>query len=1023
MKILKLCIREPVIAIVLSLLLCVLGLGAFFRLDMRYLPKLTIPIVTISTSYDGASAALMESNVTTLLEGQLASINGIEYMSSSSSTSSSSITIQFKMGGDFNEEVNQVRDKVSAARAEDAWPADAKPPAINIGMNDPPLMYLSFTDKSKNDNDIRDYLINNVAPQLRQVTGVAAANAKGGSTYAMRIWLNPEEMTALGITVQDVETALSSQNIDISGGSIRGPTRSYSIVSNTRLKNPQQFENIILKQSSAGTVKLSDIANVSFMSSSFDIAPMRVNGQDAIMLQIVPLQGVNPIQLDSKVRKELQTIQQHLPAGMKMQTLYDSSNFLKGSVNDTFKTIAEAIILVIIVVFLFLGSLRAAIIPIITIPVSLIGVFALIYIFGFSINVMSLLAIVLAIGLVVDDAIVMLENIHRHIEKGMTPVSAAIQGSSEIASAVIAMALTLVVVYAPIGFVQGFTAKLFQEFAFTLAGAVVISGFVALTLSPMMCSRILQSGVKSKFAHAIDSFFDAFSNSYKKLLNMVLTHRNIIIVILLIVAVLGGVLFHSLSSEFVPREDQGFFTVNITAPTGSSLQYTDKYTRQIEQLLLKTSGVAFTITMGSASSPTIIVQLKSWQQRDQSPQQIVNLLNPQLAKIPGVDASATLPDVIVYGLDNSDISLHIETTGSYNDLIQPVYKIMAQLRIYPGLENVKTNLKFDSQQYSITINRDLAAELGVNIADIKETLATMMGGKHLTDVESGSTSYQVLLQMQKQDIQSFDAINKLYVRAAGKDGNPGSMIPLSSLVKLTPIIGQSSLSHFNRMRSANITAELAPGYYESDAINYINNMVPEYLKANMTTSYSGKAQQFMDSSGTMGGILVLSFIFIYLVLAAQFRSFIDPFIVILAVPLSIVGGLFALKVTGGTLSLYSNIGIVTLVGLISKHGILITQFINDLRHDGIEMSQAIIDGAATRLRPILMTTAAMVFGTLPLALSTGPGSVGRHEIGWVIVGGLCFGTFFSLFVVPMAYSYLGRYKKSHKFVAPVDSSD
>ena len=631
---------------------------------------------------------------------------------------------------------------------------------------------------------------------------------------------------------------------------------------------------------------------------------------------------------------------------------------------------------------------------------------------------MSLLAIVLAIGLVVDDAIVMLENIHRHIEQGMSPMSAAIQGSSEITSAVIAMALTLVVVYAPIGFVQGFTAKLFQEFAFTLAGAVVISGFVALTLSPMMCSRILKLEIKSRFAQIIDRVFEVISSGYKNILTKVLAHRNIVIIGLVVVAILGGILYHGLASEFLPREDLGFFTVNITAPTGSSLQYTDKYTQQIEKILLKTPGVAYTITMGSASSPSIIVQLKSWQQRSQTPQQMVNTLNPVLNKIPGVDASASTPDVIVYGKDNSDISLHIETTGAYDDLIQPVYKLMTQLRKYPGLDNVKTNLKFDSQQYSITINRDLAAELGVNIQDIQETLATMMGGKHLTDVQSGSTSYQVLLQMQKQDIQSFDAINKLYVRAAGKNGNPGSMVPLSSLVKLTPIVGQGSLAHFNRMRSANITADLAPGYYESDAINYINSILPNYLQAGMTTSYSGKSQQFMDSGGTMGGILMLSFIFIYLVLAAQFRSFIDPFIVILAVPLSIVGGLFALKVTGGTLNLYSNIGVVTLVGLISKHGILITQFINDLRHDGIEMSQAIIEGAATRLRPILMTTAAMVFGTLPLALSSGPGSVGRHEIGWVIVGGLCFGTFFSLFVVPMAYSYLGLYKKSRKFQSP-----
>ena len=499
-----------------------------------------------------------------------------------------------------------------------------------------------------------------------------------------------------------------------------------------------------------------------------------------------------------------------------------------------------------------------------------------------------------------------------------------------------------------------------------------------------------------------------------------LHYRGFIVLALLVIAGAGYGLFNALNAEFIPQEDYGVMHININAPVGSNMAYTDRYTKEIDAIVKKIPAVKGFTSQVDMSSAVIRVVMKPWRQRQLSTQQVIAKLNPRLAKIPGVTAFASVPDVVDYGEKGSDLTLNFMTTGSYKELLIPMNKLIQILKQYPGLLNVQSNLKFNSQQYAVTINRDLAATLGVNIQDIADTIHAMMSGIHWTDVQSGSRSYEVLLQMRRQDLKNFNAIKQLYVSGTGVGSTAtvtapaatANMIPLSSLIKLTPQIGQGTLHHFDRMRSGSITASLAPGYTESQVIKFINSKVPGVLNSKTRFSYSGKAAQFIESSGSMTGILVLAFVFIYLVLSAQFGSFIDPLIVLLAVPLSIVGALFSLWLGGGTFNLYSQIGIVTLVGMISKHGILITQFINDLRRQGMAMSDAIIEGAKIRLRPVLMTTSAMVFGTLPLALATGPGSVGRHQIGWVIVGGLLFGTFFSLIVVPIAYSFIGVLKRS-----------
>jgi hydrophobe/amphiphile efflux-1 (HAE1) family protein len=995
---------------VLSLVLIVLGVVGFQRLEILFFPKLVMPIVTVYTHYRGASAELMESQVTTRLENAIAGVDNIASMSSSSWTGGSNITVQFRLGGDFESEAAQVRDKVAGERQK--LPTDADAPSITVGTKGPELLDLAILDEKMSPQDIRDYTESYIQPMFRQLAGVGRVSIEGASDYAMRIWLDAGKMAAMKVTVSDVKSALLANNIYFPAGTVRDPTRSYSIVSNTQLKNPSQFADIIVRHSSSGTIYLKDIATVKLGDRSFTETPMLINGKKGILLRIYPLQSANPLTVASEIKKELASLQHNLPPGMTVSVAYDASQFLKQSIDETFASIAEAVVLVILVVVLFLGSLRASLIPIVTIPVSIISVFGLIYVLDFSINIMSLLGIVLSIGLVVDDAIVMLENIHRHIEQGMAPLQAALTGSREITGAVMAMSLTLVAVYAPIGMVQGFTSALFREFAFTLAGAVLISAFVALTLSPMMCSRILLAGQhQNKLADKVDRLFSWLTRHYQALLRGCLKARYWVLLSLLLIGLLGWGVFKSLSSEFLPKEDFGIFNVSVSAPTGANINYTLKYMAVVEQILKKVPEVSKVINQINNRSASLMVTLKPWGQRTRSTQEIIQEINPQLKKIPGIDANASMPDIVSYGEQGADVTYNVMTARDYSDLLGPIDKMIAALRQYPGAENVHTNLKFDAQKFEITVDRDLAAVMGVNIQDLADTVSAMMSGNHWSDVQSGKRSYEVIVQMQKKDLMNFGGLNKLYVRGQAADTGDATMVPISSLIALSPIIRQGSLTHFNRMRSGYITASVAPGYTESNVIDYMEKMQPDVLTRDTRAAFSGKAKQFIESSGGMVGLVVMAFVFIYLVLSAQFGSFLDPFIILFAVPFSMVGALLFLKLGGGTFNLYSQIGIVTLIGLISKHGILITQFINQLRRDGETMTAAIISGASIRLRPILMTTAAMVFGTLPLMLASGPGSIGRQQIGLVVVGGLICGTFFSLVVVPIIYSILGRWKR------------
>lgn len=1013
MKFSQTCIRQPVLAIVMSLVLMVVGIIGYQKIDIRFFPKLDIPVVSIWIEYDGASAKYMEAGVVTPIENAISDVSGIDAMSSRSSNSWANINVRFRMDGHFEQEVNDLRDSISGIR--DQLPTDMKGPWLNVGGVGPTILNIAFTDDNKSPEEIRDYVDRNIMPVFNQLPGVGWVDEHGAGSYAMRVWLNPDKMAAYGITVTDVENAIESNNIDFPAGSIQDPQRNYSIVSDTRLKTGDEFGNILLSQKNNASIRLKDIADVGLGSDSLQPSPMRINGKVAFGVQVSPMQGANPIDVANSVKTSLEKLKQQLPPGMHTEIIYDASRFLKSSINETFEAIFLAIILVVAVVLLFLGSLRSAWVPIVTIPVCMVSVFGIMNFLGFSINTVSLLAMVLAIGLVVDDAIVVLENIHRHIEDGMAPMAAALKGSKEIGLPVIAMTLTLAAVYAPIGFAEGFTSIIFKEFAFTLAGAVIISGFVALTLSPMMCAKILRPKThKNKIAvlRYLENGLQNLTDFYRGVLPKLLASQSVIVMGLVVIAALGYLVYRSVPSEFVPTEDTGMIAGSIVSPTGSSFSYTNRYAKQVEQLFKKVPQAANSYVMVNTGSVSTGLNLKPWGQRKLTTEQLVEKLNPELAKIPGINAVLYVPDPVDYGLGGSDIVVRLVTTGSYQDLIEPISRLVALTKGYAGLTDVNSDLKFDEQQFKVTVNRDLASALGVNVQDIADTLSIMLGGDHVTDVQSGTQSYSVLVQMRKADLENFKGIDKLYVRSGLGDSSTGinDMVPLSSLVKLTPIVGEPSLAHYNRMRAATFSARVTPGYTESQAIGYLQQVLPTVLGPNMSYAFDGKAAQFLSSQGNMASMFLMALVFIYLVLAAQFGSFIDPFIILLSVPLSIVFAIVALKLSGGTMSLYANIGLVTLVGMITKHGILITQFTNELREEGQPLMDALVTAASIRLRPILMTTSAMVFGALPLVLVTGPGSVGRHQIGWVIIAGLLFGTFFSLVVVPIAYTFFGKFK-------------
>jgi multidrug efflux pump len=846
-----------------------------------------------------------------------------------------------------------------------------------------------------------------VKPRLQTVTGVADVRIFGERKYAMLVSLDHARLSSYKLTPQDVEDAIRRSNLELPAGRIESTNREFSVSSQTDLTRPGQFGEIVIRSVNGFPVKLRDVAQIKEDAAN-DRSAVRLNGRSAISAGVIRQATANPLELSKGVREMIPRLKADLPGDMAIDVANDNSVFIDRSIKNVFQTIVESVVLVALVIFVFLRTIRASIIPIITIPVSLIGAFAMMALAGFTINTLTLLALVLAIGLVVDDAIVVLENIYRHIEEGLDPFSAAIKGVREISFAVIAMTMTLAAVFAPLAFTPGRTGKLFGEFALALAGAVVVSGFVALTLAPMLSSKLLRHNPNpSWFDRSMERVLTGLSNGYESLLTLILNRARWVVVLVMIGSGAGiAVIYPTMKQELAPLEDRGVILATVNAPDGSTLEYTDRYARSLEkfgQAYPEFDRIFANIGNPTVGQGSVVYRAVDWDERKRTTLEIARELGGKFNSLPGVNAFPITPPSLGQGFRERPLNFVIQTSDSYQNLNQLTRQLMDEVAKNPGILSPDVDLRLNKPELRIEVDRVKAAELGVSIEVVARTIETMLGGRVVTRYKRDAEQYDVIVQTLAASRNTPDDIDVIQVR-----GRNDTMVPLSSLVKVRESVSPRELNHFGQRRSVSITANLAPDYSLGEAIKFMDEASAKVLKPGYTTELNGTSREFKNSQGALVVVFVLALLFIFLVLSAQFESFIDPFVIMLSVPLSTIGALLALKFTGGSLNVYSQIGLITLVGLITKHGILIVEFTNQLREKGMNMQEALIKASAQRLRPILMTTGAMVLGAVPLALATGAGAESRTQIGWVIVGGMSLGTLLAVFVVPTMYSLLAR---------------
>ncbi|WP_119154419.1 efflux RND transporter permease subunit [Caldimonas tepidiphila] len=1019
MQLPEISIRRPVFATVLSLLLLLVGLVAFQRLQVREYPRIDEPAVTVTTRLTGASSEVIESTVTKPLEDSIAGIDGVDILTSISRAEQSQITVRFKLEKNPDDAAADVRDRVSRVRGR--LPAAADEPVISkVEADATPTVWLAFTSDTLSALELTDLANRLVKPRVQTVPGVADVQINGERKFAMRVWLDPDRLAAHGLTVQDVEDALRRQNLEVPAGRIEGRQREFSVTAQTDLATPAQFGEVALRQSKGYTVRLRDVARIEQAPAS-ERSIVRLNGVPSVSLGVIRQATANPLDMAEGVRAMLPRLQQELPESVRVQVANDNSVFIDRSVKAVYSTIAEAVVLVALVVFVFLRTLRASIIPLVTIPVSLIGAFALMALAGFTINTLTLLALVLAIGLVVDDAIVVLENIYRHIEEGMEPFAAAIKGAREIGFAVVAMTLTLAAVYAPLAFAPGRTGRLFTEFALTLAGAVLVSGFVALTLSPMMCSKLLRHNpAPGRFDRGMERALGALEAGYGRVLRWTLGRRWLVVALMVASGALSWWLFTQMKSELAPIEDRGVILATVNAPDGSTLAYTERYMREIEALGQKHP--EFDRIFVVAGNPTVsqgisFLRTRDWSERERSTSELAQALQPGFMNLPGVNAFPVTPPSLGQGFRERPVNFVIVSSDSYQNLSRVAQQFVAEMGRNPGFVQPDVDLRLNKPEIYIEVDRERAADAGVAVDQVARTIETMLGGRNVTRYKREAEQYDVIVQTEARGRATPDDIERLFVR-----GRNDAMIPLASLVKVRESVAPRELNHFNQRRSVSITANLAPGYSLGEALQFMDATAEKLLPAGYATELNGVSREFRASSGALGIVFVLALLFIFLVLAAQFESFVDPFVILLSVPLSMVGALAALQLAGGTLNVYSQIGLITLVGLITKHGILIVEFANQQRQQGQATLEAVTRAAVLRLRPILMTTGAMVLGAVPLALAEGAGAESRRQIGWVIVGGMTLGTLLTVFVVPTMYTLLARRSTPGPITRPADEA-
>ncbi|WP_022940920.1 multidrug efflux RND transporter permease subunit [Psychromonas hadalis] len=1015
MKFTDIFIKRPVLAISLSLLIVLLGFQALSKMQVREYPNMINTVITVSTSYYGANADLIQGFITQPIEQAIAQADNIDFMTSQSYMGVSSITVYMKLNTDPNGAVADILAKVNSVRSQ--LPSEAEDPTIDLSTgSSTSVIYISFSSEELNASQITDYLERVIKPQLFSINGVAKVNLYGGTAFAMRIWLDPERMAGFNLTTKDVVQILQANNIQSATGQANSYYTLFNGNTKTQVSTTDELENLIIATREKGkTIRLQDIARVS-LEKSHDIYRAMANGNNAVIVAIDAAPTANPLDITAGVRNMLPDLQKNNPSSINMEVLYDSTIAIEESISEVIKTILEAGAIVLVVMVLFLGSWRAVVIPIITIPLSLIGVLVVMQMFGFTINLMTLLAMVLAIGLVVDDAIVVVENIDRHIKAGEEPFRAAIIGTREIAVPVISMTITLAAVYAPIALMGGITGALFTEFALTLAGAVFVSGFIALTLSPMMCSVMLKSNHQpNRFERTVDGALTRLTNSYGRLLDKLMTRRPAVIVFALLVFASLPFLFKSIPSELAPSEDKGALMMMSKGPSNANLDYIENSMKVITGMIAEQPSVQSSLAMSgvpNANQAFGIAIMKPWSQRDIDPKQLATNLKDGFNSVPAVATTAFQMPELPGSSGGLPVQFVITTSNPFESLVEIASDVLAATQANPNFVYSELDLAFDSATMNISIDRDKAGAYGVTMQDIGITLGTLLSDGYLNRIDLDGRSYEVIAQVERKYRLSPDKLGNFFVRAKN-----GDMLPLSELITIDIVAEPRSLPHFNQLNSATIGAVLAPGFAMGDAINFFEELSTTKLPQGYRHDYLGEARQFVTEGSALYMTFLLAVLIIFLVLASQFESIRDPLVILMTVPLAISGALVALAWGAATMNIYTQVGLITLVGLITKHGILIAEVAKEEQlHNGLNRIDAVKKAATVRLRPILMTTAAMVAGLIPLLFATGAGAVSRFGIGIVIVAGLSIGTLFTLFILPVIYSFIAsKHQKRKEF--------
>ncbi|MGH6947103.1 MAG: multidrug efflux RND transporter permease subunit, partial [Kiloniellales bacterium] len=1004
-------IRRPVLSSVISLLILLAGLMAVFNMQVRQYPELSNTTITVTTAYPGANADVIRGFITTPIEQAVASTEGLDTLVSTSRQGVSTVTLNLLLNADPDRAATDVLSKVN--QVSGILPDEADDPVVVKQTGDPfALMYISFNSDVMSPEQLTDYITRVVQPKLQTVDGVSKAEAFGGQTFAMRVWLDPERMAALDVTPQEVRAALAANNFTSAAGEIKGDFVQTTINAETAIDNPDAFGRLVVATRGDSLIRLGNIARIELGPESVD-SSAAFDGLNAVFIGIFATPTANPLTVIDGVRAVMPEVERELPTGLQATIAYDATDFIRASIREVVSTLSEAALIVIVVIFLFLGNLRTTLIPIVTIPLSLIGVMVLLLALGYSINLLTLLALVLAIGLVVDDAIVVVENIHRHIEEGMKPHDAALKGASEIAMPVVAMSITLAAVYAPIGFVSGLTGALFREFAFTLAGAVIVSGVVALTLSPMMCSKLLQEhGEEGRLVLFLDRVFEGAKRIYQRMLHRSLNFRALTLLVLAGVIVMTGLLYVTTPSELAPEEDQGVLFSLVKTPQYANLDYLEHATEGLYEVYkgLPEQEHIFGISgFNGVHEGFVGLILKPWGERERSVKEVLAELQGKLSGIATAQALAFSPPPLPGSSGGgTPLEFVITTTADY-ELLAQVLERMQQAAQESGLFIfTDSDLKFDTPQIEFEIDQDKANRLGISMADIGGALATLLGGNNVNRFNLYGRSYQVIPQVPRAQRLTADWLTRYRLRTAS-----GELVPLSTVASISRSVQPNALASFQQLNSATISGVPFPGRTLGEGIEFLQQKAEEILPEGFSYDFKGQSRQFVQEGGTLVYTFVFALVVIFLVLAAQFESYRDPFVILIALPTSMFGALLPLNLGGmlglTSINIYTQIGMVTLIGLISKHGILMVEFANKLQEQGGRgRREAIEEAAAVRLRPILMTTAAMVMAMVPLLLASGAGAQSRFAIGLVIAAGMTIGTMFTLFVTPAVYTYVAR---------------